>query len=66
MYGISQWLIYDHIKSDPTFPSVNVGLKKRLLIRLEHFDKWLNDRSHKQVLETHNLPSSSDLIGGRR
>lgn len=62
MYGISQWLIYDHIKSDSTFSSVNVGIKKRFLIQIEQFDKWLMERSHRQVLEMHNLPSSSELF----
>lgn len=62
MYGISQWLIYHHIKSDPTFPYVNVGIKKRLLIRPEDFDKWLLERSHRQMLKDHNLPSASELL----
>ena len=62
MYGISQWLIYHHIKSDPTFPCVNVGIKKRFLIQLERFDKWLSIRSQMQTNKGHNLPSVSELL----
>lgn len=62
MYGINQWLIYHHIKSDPTFPFVNVGVKKRFLINIERFDSWLENRSKKHVLESHNLPSSNELM----
>ncbi|NOT77736.1 MAG: helix-turn-helix domain-containing protein [Bacteriovoracaceae bacterium] len=62
MYGISQWLIYRHIKSDPTFPSVNIGIKKHFLIQLELFDKWLASRSHQLILKDHNLPSSNELM----
>ena len=62
MYGINQWLLYHHIKSDPTFPFVNVGVKKRFLINIERFDSWLENRSKKHVLESHNLPSSNELM----
>ena len=62
MYGISQWLIYHHIKSDPTFPCVNVGIKKRFLIQLERFDKWLSTRSQLQTIKGHNLPSVNELL----
>ena len=64
MYGISQWLIYHHIKTDPTFPYVNVGIKKKLLIELKSFDEWLFARSKKQVLENFNLPTAEELLEG--
>lgn len=62
MYGISQWLIYHHIKSDPTFPFVNVGLKKKLLIELKEFDGWLYKRTRKQIGQDFNLPTAQDLM----
>ncbi len=62
MYGISQYLIYHHIKSDPTFPYVNVGIKKRFLIDPKAFEKWLLKRSHKLNQEQHNLPCANELM----
>ncbi len=64
MYGISQWLIYHHIKTDPTFPYVNVGIKKKLLIELKSFDEWLLARSKRQILENFNLPTAEELLEG--
>ncbi|MFP5491659.1 MAG: helix-turn-helix transcriptional regulator [Bacteriovoracia bacterium] len=62
MYGISQWLIYHHIKSDPTFPYVNVGVKKKYLIGPEKLDQWLRDRTQKHMMKEHHLPSSHELL----
>ena len=62
MYGIGQWLIYHHIKTDPTFPYVNVGVKKKLLIDLQRFEQWLEVRSQKNNNERHYLPSINELM----
>ena len=62
MYGISQWLIYHHIKVDPTFPYVNVGIRKKLLIDLKRFDLWLIGRSQQTNNERHHLPNASELM----
>lgn len=62
MYGINQWLIYHHIKADPMFPYVNVGVKKRFLIEPAKFEQWLTLRSHKNVSERHQLPSATELM----
>jgi len=62
MYGISQWLIYHHIKTDPTFPYVNIGVKKRFLIDLEKLDQWLANRNKEHIAQLHQLPSSSELL----
>jgi predicted DNA-binding transcriptional regulator AlpA len=63
MYGISQWLIYHHIKTDPTFPFVNVGIKKKLLIEPKAFEEWVSSRTRKQVHQDFNLPSAKELLG---
>ena len=62
MYGISQWLIYHHIKPDPTFPFVNVGIKKKLLIEPKAFEEWLSSRTRKQIHQDFNLPSARELL----
>jgi len=62
MYGISQWLIYQHIKLDPTFPCVNVGIKKHFLIQIDRFETWLMDRGLQKRLQHHNIPNSKELL----
>lgn len=62
MYGISQWLIYHHIKFDPTFPFVNVGIKKKLLIAPKAFEEWLASRTQRQVMQGFNLPTAKELL----
>lgn len=62
MLGISQWLIYHHIKSDPSFPYVNVGIKKKLLIDLKQFEAWIMKRSKKEVEKNFNLPTAQELL----
>ena len=49
MYGISQWLLYHHLKTDPSFPYTNIGVKKKFLIELEEFDRWLEKKSQKRT-----------------
>lgn len=62
MYGISQWLIYHHIKFDPTFPFVNVGIRKKLLIAPRSFEEWLTSRTQRQVMQDYNLPTAKELL----
>jgi hypothetical protein len=62
MYGLSSWLIYHHIKTDPTFPVVNVGVKKRFLIDPVRFEKWLEHRTTKFKQVEHGLMSAETLL----
>jgi hypothetical protein len=62
MYGISLWALYKHIESDPSFPCVNVGIKKRFLIHLKKFDEWLINRFKRSQQERLNLLSSDELM----
>lgn len=45
MLRVSQWTIYHLIKTDPTFPSLNVGIKKKFVVRAEELERWLAQRS---------------------
>jgi len=62
MYGMSGWLIYNHIKSDATFPFVNVGMKKKYLINIEKLETWLEKRSQNSKVEEFNLPETQELL----
>lgn len=48
MFCISQWAIYNLIKSDVNFPFINVGLRKKYLIPLKEFESWLYHRSRNE------------------
>lgn len=62
MYGISLWLLYGHRRSDPTFPVINIGIKKKFVIDLLQFEAWLESKNKKFVQSNHNLPSASELL----
>lgn len=62
MYGISIWLLYLHVKTDPKFPVVNIGVKKKFVIDPAEFEIWLNSKTKKFRLTEHNLPSSDELL----
>jgi hypothetical protein len=62
MYGISLWLLYEHVKSDPAFPVINIGLKKKFVIDTVQFEKWLESKTKKFREAEHRLPSTDDLL----
>lgn len=62
MYGISIWLLYSHIKSDPNFPVINLGLKKKFMIDLVQFEIWMKSKTKVFLQEQHQLPSSKELM----
>ena len=44
-YGISESILYSQIKTDPTFPVVNIGKKKKYLIDSISYIRWLKSRT---------------------
>lgn len=42
---VSEWTIYSLIKSDTTFPFLNIGRKKKFVVDNSNFRIWLNDRA---------------------
>lgn len=47
-YGVSKSSLYELIKTDPTFPCENVGLKKKFMIDAAKFEAWLEARSENR------------------
>lgn len=45
MLRVSQWTVYHLIKTDPTFPSLNVGIKKKFVVKAAELEQWLTNRS---------------------
>lgn len=62
MYGISSWLLYHHIKTDPTFPVLNVGIKKKFVIDPSKLETWLEEKTNKFKQAEHHYPSSDELL----
>lgn len=60
--GLTVGNIYSFIRTEPTFPYVNVGKKKKYLIDKEKFFAWLDKRSATDKSERFNLSSANQLI----
>lgn len=61
-YGLNIGTIYSLIKTEPDFPYINVGIKKKFMVDLIQFEAWINKRTEKQKHEYFKIPSSFDLI----
>ena len=46
MYSMSIRVLYNLIKTDPNFPYVNMGVKKKLMIDHEAFETWRESSSY--------------------
>lgn len=62
LYGVSASSVYSLIKTDPSFPWLNVGLKKRYMVDVMKFEKWLEERNKKERSEIFDLPSATELL----
>lgn len=61
-YGMSRSAIYALIKSDPTFPFKNVGLKKKYVVDCEAFERWSSERTTREKNELFSIPSATELL----
>jgi predicted DNA-binding transcriptional regulator AlpA len=61
-YGVSKSTLYELVKSDPTFPYKNVGLRKKFMIDAAEFKIWLEARTEKQKDDHFGLPTASGLL----
>ena len=44
-FGISESILYSQIKTDPTFPVINIGKKKKYIIDSISYISWLQART---------------------
>lgn len=61
LYGLNQGAVYALIKTEPDFPYVNVGVKKKFLVDVSQFEMWLAERTKKQKHEHFAVPTAFDL-----
>lgn len=65
-YRMSMRVIYNLIKTDSTFPYINMGVKKKLMIDLEAFDLWLVKRTLNEQKNQFKIPDLMELTKGRK
>lgn len=65
IYKICQRTIYDLIKTDSSFPYINVGLKKKYMIDKEKLETWIEKRTRRERQNQFRLAEPQDLIGGK-
>lgn len=61
-YGLSVGTIYALIKTEPTFPYKNVGLRKKFIVNINAYEKWINDRTEREKNGSFQIPTATDLI----
>lgn len=62
LYKICARSIYELIKSDPEFPYVNVGLKKKYMVDRMKFEEWLISRTRKEQNSNFKLQRPEELV----
>ncbi|MBF0315501.1 MAG: hypothetical protein HQK52_18915 [Oligoflexia bacterium] len=59
-YKLSKYIVYSAIKTDPSFPAINLGPKKNYRIDASKFEEWLLRRS---INTNHSkIPTAKDLL----
>ncbi len=48
-FGVSKTILYSQIKTDPTFPVVNIGRKKKYMIDTTSYLAWLAKQTIRPV-----------------
>ncbi len=62
IYGLSQSTIYSLISTEPSFPFLNVGRKKKYMVSRSLFEKWLTDRAIAEKQKTFGILGGEDLL----
>jgi predicted DNA-binding transcriptional regulator AlpA len=62
LYGISMESVYTFIKTDTTFPYRNVGLKKKYMVDVAAFERWMVERTDRERCKVLHIPTAFDLL----
>lgn len=65
-YKLSRYTIYTLIKSDPTFPCLNIGPKKNYRIPSDLLKTWFEQRLKERHYYGFNMPSAEQLFNTGR
>jgi predicted DNA-binding transcriptional regulator AlpA len=47
---VSEWTVYSIIKTDRSFPFLNIGAKKKFVVDQTRLAEWMNDRTNERSL----------------
>jgi hypothetical protein len=61
-FGLKPAAIYGFIKTDPSFPYTNVGLKKKYMVDLTKFEIWIGQRTEREKCQTFGIPTAGELL----
>ena len=61
LFRLNIGAVYALRKTEPDFPYVNAGIKKKFLVDVAQFETWLAERTKKQKHEHFAVPSYFDL-----
>jgi len=62
MLRVSDWTIYNIIKTDKSFPCLNIGLKKKFVIESSKLNEWLSKRTKRLLQIENNIPTGEALL----
>lgn len=65
MYRISIWTIYELIKTDPSFPYRNIGIKKKFILNTDDLEAWMKERTKREKHIEMHIPTADELLKGR-
>jgi len=65
-YRLKPSAIYAFIKTDSSFPYLNVGLKKKYLIDVVKYEAWVRNRTQVEKQKRSGVPNINDLLLLRR
>ena len=61
-YQLTYWVIYQNIKTEPTFPAINLGPTKNYRIFEGRLKNWINRHPAKKRSNPSFVPSAQDII----
>ncbi|OFZ18976.1 MAG: hypothetical protein A2X94_13590 [Bdellovibrionales bacterium GWB1_55_8] len=61
-FSVSEWSLYEAIRTDPTFPVINLGPKKNYRIDPRQYGLWLREKSRRAQLKQTRIPTAAELL----
>jgi hypothetical protein len=61
-YQLTQWAVYENIKTEPTFPVINLGPRKNYRLYEGGLKNWLNRHPAKKRRDATFVPTADDIL----
>ena len=63
LYKVSRSSVYELARTDPSFPAMNVGRKKKLVVNAAAYEAWVRQRDQQNRFKRIGLRSADELLG---